>query len=193
MKLKFHATGRIEAIPNGSETHRILDPKAQLIGDRQRQAAIGEVRRSPVHPKSAPIRPLPVPARSVGAVSAKHRVVGKFVSTAFQGKLGNDGDPDAGANDLFGCTSGVGGEIALVFLEPIRDQVTWNTTLPRNPDALLRAMVTVHEIGHEFGLDHIMGGAATSIMSIDASTIPDAEFYFSAKSINDLRNTSTSP
>ena len=67
------------ANPEGGEPDRVADPEARLVGDRQRQAAVGEAARRRVHPVALGRRPAPIPARTVGPVLLQKRVVRDLV------------------------------------------------------------------------------------------------------------------
>jgi len=98
-----------------------------------------------------------------------------YVQGTFQGRIGEDTDPNS-ENTHLGRTPSLNSSGALVFMEAIRDcEIKGNIST-----GLLLQKVTTHETGHQFGLDH-------EINSIMQQGYP-VPLIFAPRHINDMRN-----
>jgi len=94
-----------------------------------------------------------------------------YLSTAYQWAIDRDNDPES-ESAISGFTRGAvsntvvasGADASWVFLETMRDVTA--SAVPLDPGYVAR--VTVDELGHQMGLDHISG----TIMSGDARVAP---------------------
>jgi hypothetical protein len=127
-----------------------------------------------------------------------------YVLAGFEPQFNVDGDPDDGLT-IFGHTDGGPGDpkqITMVYLEALRDRF-FNALDPVGPGvtpSLLRARVTVHEIGHQ--LQIAMGLPdehrdppvyPPNIMQSDAGAAADGDFYLHPADIVTIRERIFSP
>ena len=114
-----------------------------------------------------------------------------YVSTGFECHRHLDGDP-GNERMVLGLTQS---DSSFVFLEPLRDGN------PNDPqaDGVVRAQVTVHEIGHQFHVAHgpleeVRNEHREDPINIMASTVPqpDLLFYFYVSDVAYLRSLRTS-
>ncbi|MCP4697350.1 MAG: hypothetical protein GY862_10935, partial [Gammaproteobacteria bacterium] len=86
---------------------------------------------------------------SAGAENKNFWVV--YIQSAYEPDIDSDGDPD---NDKIGVTLGITGEDgSFLFLETIRDKAVIDGLGGMKAQRLF-AQITVHEVGHQFHLDH---------------------------------------
>jgi hypothetical protein len=132
-----------------------------------------------------------------------------YVSTAFEGDYENSNDPFMNKL-LLGVTEGDQKQISAIFLETIHDVfLTPPPPRPGDPPPLgltegdIRARVTVHEVGHQFGLAFGVPPAdpgfpshrniPPNIMSTRQSIVPPADYVFYSTDIAHMRDRISSP
>jgi hypothetical protein len=129
----------------------------------------------------APVEAATAPGRS-GNLNTSHTFWASQVVLGYQGPTSNDHDPDAiyhfwsdsdkkqGEPALLGETIGPEysgyNNVSVLFEEGIRDRAAWLAVFhPLYPDEIplfnaadIERMSVVHEVGHQFGLEHGPGG-----------------------------------
>jgi hypothetical protein len=115
-----------------------------------------------------------------------------YIQGAFQGDATLDVDPDEGERVLQGNTPTIPNnppsdlqQGSLIFVETIRDFKNTLTTLGLCLNANLLAQTTVHEVGHQFGLDDGAGGIMGQIPV--QNCIPVADQKFLPEHLNAIR------
>lgn len=139
-----------------------------------------------------------------------------YVTTAFEPPFQVDDDGTGLGLPVSGVTDGIErqpnsgiyfpGEISLVFVDTIRNKFRAVVQNPPFTDATQRARVTVHEVGHQFGLVssvefnpadpfHRPGPPTgpANMMMLDPERIPDSQFVFHVDDIASLRLRQRSP